>query len=137
MNATNDSGLAARSAFSPLSGSRWTKERETVREICVTRSRAGFLAARLLKLRDDCADASADLAALASDAEETRLLLRQVIQRYARLLIDVGESARAVLRLVDELPLEATYSRVQPSNALIDDMRRDLIRWASQEMAAD
>lgn len=137
MNATNDSGLAVGNAFSPLSGSRWTKERETLREICVTRSRAGFLAARLLKLKDDCADAAADLAALASDTEETRQLLRQVIQRYARLLTDVGESAHAVLRLVEELPLESVHSRAQPSDAVIDDMRRDLIRWASQGIAAD
>jgi hypothetical protein len=116
---------------------RWTKEREIVRDICVQRSRAGFLTARLLKLRDDCADPTMDLATIAGDTEETRVLLRQVVQQYTHALVELGEPRNVVLRLVDELGLEAERDEASATSGTLDELRLELTRWAAQAMTAD
>lgn len=141
MNATNDSGLADRgrtiSPPSTLSGSRWTKERETLREVCVQRSRAAFLTARWLKLKEDCDSASTDVASVVTDAEETRKVLRQVIQHYARLLVELGEPRDAIMLLVEELSFEAEAGHGRSADVPMDEMRRELTGWAAHAMAAD
>lgn len=101
------------------------------------RSRAGFLAARLLKLRDDGVDSGSGMTELDADIRETRRDLRQVVQRYARLLSGMGQPRGDVLRLVEELAVEADYNRLRSSDVLIDEMKRELTGWAAQAMAAD
>jgi hypothetical protein len=136
MNATNVELVGRASVLQPGT-SRWTTERELVRQICVQRSRAGFLAARLLELETDLGDAWSFLPAVAGDAEETRNVLRPVIQEYVRLLVQLGESRDAVLRLVQELPLEAKRSSPRADDALLESLHHDLTRWAAQTMTAD
>src|SRR5688500_9121053 len=135
MNATNDGRLMDRPTL--VGASRWTREREVVRQICVHRSRAGFLAARLLELESDLGDAWSTASGLSADVEETRKLLRREIQQYVRMLLQLGESRDGVLRLVQELPLEAQRASARLDDTLLEAMHHDLTRWAAGAMTAD
>jgi hypothetical protein len=132
MNGMNLGTTDARTTtLRPPAGSRWTTERDIVRDLCVERSRAGFLAARLLKFGDG-ADAPADLAPLSRDIEQTRAELGAVVRSYARLLLRMGESRNAVLVLVNELASQANGGRSGTNTQAVEELQEDLLEWALQ-----
>src|SRR5688572_23905277 len=103
MNATNERTTFDRwaSPFLPPGKADWTQSRQIVREICVERARAVFLATRWTVLLETAADSAARTL-----AETTRLELKMAVRRYARLLLALGEPRSQALLLVAELAAE-------------------------------
>jgi hypothetical protein len=114
--------------YRPPNTSRWTKDRDLFREACVERSRAGFLAMRLLTLREE---SDVDGVVRFTDAsEDTRSELQVVVTRYATLLIRLGELPSAVVSLVNELATTVATHAAWSSSRHLDDLRGDLLQWA-------
>jgi hypothetical protein len=126
MNATNDRTTFDRraTAFSPRIKSDWTQSRQVVREICVERARAVFLATRWTVLLETAADSASRTL-----AETTRLELRMAVRRYARLLLELGEPRSQSLLLVAELAAEVARHNGWDA-AAADDLRDEMVEWA-------
>src|SRR5688500_15287005 len=127
MNATNDRRTVDRkaTAYRPPNGSEWTRNRQLVREICIERSLAVFLAARWVHLAETAADSAGRTL-----EETTRLELKMVIRRYARLLLQLGEPRSSAWLLVGELATEIAQ-QYGWNAAAADDLRDELVEWAS------
>ncbi|MGH7678216.1 MAG: hypothetical protein ACRENU_07100 [Gemmatimonadaceae bacterium] len=115
-----DSGIGAlRPAITP--NRSW--DRGLVREVCVDRSRAGFLGTRWSQLLDDATDPQ-----LRALEEATRLELKRVVRRYARELLEIGESRSTMLVLVAELATQISNQRASASMSF-EDVRDELVEW--------
>lgn len=110
---------ALRPAFIPTRAS----DREVVREICVNRSLAGFLGTRWLQLLDDATDPQ-----LRALEDATRHELKRVVRRYARELLQLGESRSTMVSLVSELATQVA-SQCAHHNMSQDDVRDELVEW--------
>jgi hypothetical protein len=125
MNATNDRSTIDRTAtaYRAPRKSGWAADLAIVRDICLERSRARFLAARWLKLQEIAADSAGRALADATSAE-----LRVIIRRYAGLLLELGESPANARSLVDELAAEVASHQYTDSDARAD-FRAELVEW--------
>lgn len=125
MNATNDGTTLdhTAAAFRPPIKGEWTRNREMVRDICVERARAVFLAARWLHLFETAADSAGRA------LEETaRVELKIGVRRYTRLLLEFGETRSTALLLVAELATEVARQQAGDP-AFADELRDELIEW--------
>ena len=125
MNVTNASGTTDGTigAFRPLVTRNRSWDRALVREVCVDRSRAGFLGTRWSQLLDDVSDPQ-----LRALEETTRLELKGVVRRYARELLEIGESRRTMVNLVAELATQIASHRTSASMSM-EDVRDELVEW--------
>jgi hypothetical protein len=119
---------SATPGYLPPNTSRWTRDRDLVRDACVERSRAGFLAMRLLALREG--STAGEPAASADLLLDTRAELQGIVVRYASLLFQLGESRTAVLSLVNELAASLAAHAAWSSSTHVDALRADLLQWA-------
>jgi hypothetical protein len=118
---------SATPGFRPPNTSRWTSDRDLLRDACVERSRAGFLAMRFLALREE--NSAGDLRS-AELLHDTRGELQGIVLRYASLLVRLGEPRATVLSLVNELATSLAAHAQWSSSNHVDALRADLLQWA-------
>ena len=125
MQVTNGRGTTEGTigSFRPTFTPTRSWDRDLVREVCVDRSRAGFLGTRWSQLLDNATDPQ-----LRALEESTRQELKGVVRRYARELLDIGESRSTMLILVAELATQIANQRASASPSF-EEVRDELVEW--------